>query len=75
MSPTKSSGRRNGKAPYVDQALEHTCFNTYGYQAKMGVYPFMFGTVTDFEPVVQSIVKVLPISQILRRPLTRGRKA
>jgi hypothetical protein len=27
-------------------------------QANMGVYPFMFGTAKDFEPVVESIVKV-----------------
>lgn len=24
----------------------------------MGVYPFMFGTVKDFEPVAQAIIKV-----------------
>lgn len=29
-------------------------------KATMGVYPFMFGVVTDFEPVVQEIVKVRP---------------
>lgn len=27
----------------------------------MGVYPFMFGTVKDFEPVAQEIIKVSPI--------------
>ncbi len=24
----------------------------------MGVYPFMFGTIKDFEPVAQEIIKV-----------------
>ena len=24
----------------------------------MGVYPFMFGSIQDFEPVVESIIKV-----------------
>lgn len=24
----------------------------------MGVYPFMFGSIKDFEPVVEGIVKV-----------------
>jgi hypothetical protein len=24
----------------------------------MGVYPFMFGAIKDFEPVVQEIIKV-----------------
>jgi hypothetical protein len=33
----------------------------------MGVYPFMFGTIKDFEPVVQSIIKVRPLNTILRR--------
>lgn len=27
----------------------------------MGVYPFMFGTVKDFEPVAQAIIEVRPI--------------
>lgn len=27
-------------------------------QCTMGVYPFMFGSVKDFEPVVEDIIKV-----------------
>jgi hypothetical protein len=27
-------------------------------QCKMGVYPFMFGSINDFEPIVESIVQV-----------------
>lgn len=27
----------------------------------MGVYPFMFGAVKDFEPVAQTIIQVSPI--------------
>ena len=27
-------------------------------QCAMGVYPFMFGSIKDFEPVVQDIIKV-----------------
>ena len=27
-------------------------------QAEMGVYPFMFGTAKDFEPIVQDMVQV-----------------
>lgn len=26
----------------------------------MGVYPFMFGTAKDFEPIVEELVKVKP---------------
>jgi hypothetical protein len=26
----------------------------------MGVYPFMFGAIKDFEPVAQEIIKVRP---------------
>lgn len=28
------------------------------FQCTMGVYPFMFGSVKDFEPVVEDIIKV-----------------
>jgi hypothetical protein len=28
----------------------------------MGVYPFMFGSIKDFEPVAQSIIKVRGLS-------------
>jgi hypothetical protein len=27
-------------------------------QAEMGVYPFMFGTTKDFQPIVDELVKV-----------------
>lgn len=27
-------------------------------QCEMGVYPFMFGSISDFEPIVQAIIKV-----------------
>lgn len=30
---------------------------THG-QAEMGVYPFMFGTAKDFEPIVEEMTKV-----------------
>lgn len=30
----------------------------------MGVYPFMFGTVKDFEPVAQAIIEVSQITHI-----------
>ena len=33
----------------------------------MGVYPFMFGSIKDFEPIVESIVKV---RRLLRLDLT-----
>lgn len=28
------------------------------FQCEMGVYPFMFGSIKDFEPVAQDIIKV-----------------
>ncbi len=31
----------------------------------MGVYPFMFGTAKDFEPVVEEMVKVLAAVRLL----------
>lgn len=31
-------------------------------QAKMGVYPFMFGTASDFEPIVEEMVQVSRLS-------------
>lgn len=31
----------------------------------MGVYPFMFGSIKDFEPVVEDIVKVRAYSRLL----------
>lgn len=35
----------------------------------MGVYPFMFGTVKDFEPVAQAIIEV---SQVTHNPNSRN---
>ena len=34
----------------------------------MGVYPFMFGSINDFEPIAQEIIKVS-----IERTLTRFR--
>lgn len=41
-------------------------------QATMGVYPFMFGTAKDFEPIVAEMDKVCSLRYIL--PATRAKE-
>lgn len=37
----------------------HTLTNSHNsHQCAMGIYPFMFGSIKDFEPVVEGIVQV-----------------
>ena len=56
-SPTKLYGRPSGRAPYVNQLPAGMTMLT-SLKAAMGVYPFMFGAIKDFEPVAQEIIKV-----------------
>ncbi|KIV92343.1 hypothetical protein PV10_06793 [Exophiala mesophila] len=52
---------------YIKDAITKTAVHHHSYQqlwetkwkkpCEMGVYPFMFGAYTDFEPVAQSIIK------------------
>lgn len=48
----EETGKRLIRDDESQQGHSHT------YQAEMGVYPFMFGAVMDFEPIVEAMIKV-----------------
>lgn len=52
-------------------------FTANHQQCAMGVYPFMFGSITDFQPVVDAIIAVStnPWMQFLALSNTADRKA
>jgi hypothetical protein len=61
MRASSSSGRPSGHFPYVSspEALCETCTNQLRViQVSIGVYPFMFGTIKDFQPIFEELVSV-----------------
>lgn len=57
MHMNSNYGKRNGSSRLVLVVRVHHIIAKASLQCTMGIYPFMFGALKDFEPVVESITK------------------